>query len=194
MIASLRGTLDVVASEYAVINVGGVGFQVFMPSSILLSLGALSGEVRVHTHTHVREDAIVLYGFTSEEDLRLFQMLINVSGIGPKLALNFFSTMNAEQLVSAITGGSEELLTSIPGVGKKLSGRLILELRDKLKTGWVGARIVPVGEENGEVVVALLGLGYSASEASRAVASLPPDNAMDLGEKLKRALSYFSER
>jgi Holliday junction DNA helicase RuvA len=101
------------------------------------------------------------------------------------------SAMSVEQLVSAIAGGSEELLTSVPGIGKKLAGRLILELKDKINTGWAGARVVPVGEGDGEVVGALLGLGYSASEASRAVASLPRDKKLTLEEKVKQALGYF---
>ena len=191
MIASLKGTLEALASDYAVINVGGVGFQVFMPASTLLAIGGLGEDVRVYTHTYVREDAILLYGFSSEDDLKLFQILIDVSGIGPKLALTMFSTMNAEQLVSAIAGGSEELLIAIPGVGKKLAGRLILELKDKLLTSWSGAKVVLVGEDDEEVLVALLGLGYSAAEASRAVATLPHGKQYTLEDKVKHALSYF---
>jgi Holliday junction DNA helicase RuvA len=192
MIASLKGTIEALNADSAVINVGGVGFQVFMPVSTLLTLGGPGEEVRVHTYTHVREDAILLYGFAAEEDLKLFQMLINVSGVGPKLALAMLSAMSVEQLVSAIAGGSEELLTSVPGVGKKLAARLLLELKDKMNTGWMGARVVPVGEGDGEVVAALLGLGYSASEASRAVASLPRDRKLTLEDKVKYALGYFS--
>jgi holliday junction DNA helicase RuvA len=194
MIASLKGRLEALSADHAVISVGGVGFQVFMPVSTLLTIGNLGDEVRVHTHMHVREDAILLYGFTAEEDLKLFEMLLGVSGFGPKLALAMLSAMNVEQLVSAIAAGSEELLTSVPGIGKKLAGRLILELKDKVKTGWMGARVVPVGEGDGEVVAALLGLGYSASEASRAVASLPHDKKLILEDKIKLALAYFSGR
>ncbi len=191
MIASLRGTLETLNADSAVINVGGVGFRVFMPVSTLLTLGGLGEEVRVQTHTHVREDAILLYGFASEEDLKLFEMLINVSGVGPKVALGMLSALSVEQLVSAIAGGSEELLTSVPGIGKKLAGRLILELKDKISTGWTGSKVVPVGEGDGEVVSALLSLGYSASEASRAVASLPHDKKLTLEDKVKQALGYF---
>jgi len=191
MIYSLKGMIEVLNADSAVINVGGVGFQVFMPVSTLLTLGGLGEEVRVHTHMHVREDAILLYGFASEEDLKLFQMIINVSGFGPKIALSMLSVMSVEQLVSAIAGGSEELLTSVPGIGKKLAGRLILELKDKINTGWTGAKVVPVGEGDGEVVSALLSLGYSAAEASRAVASLPRDKKLTLEDKIKHALGYF---
>ena len=191
MIASLRGTIESLSADRAVISVGGVGFQVFMPVSTLLTLGGLGEEVRVHIHTHVREDAILLYGFAAEEDLRLFEMLLNVSGVGPKVALSMLSAMSVEQLVSAIAAGSEDLLTSVPGIGKKLAGRLILELKDKIKTGWAGARVVAIGEGDGEVLAALLGLGYSASEASRAVAAIPRGKKLTLEEKVKHALSFF---
>ena len=191
MIASLRGTIEALHPDSAVINVGGVGFRVFMPVSTLLTLGGLGEEVRVQTHTHVREDAILLYGFASEEDLKLFEMLLNVSGFGPKVALGMLSALSVEQIVSAIAGGSEELLTSVPGIGKKLAGRLILELKDKISTGWTGAKVVPVGEGDGEVVGALLSLGYSAAEASRSVASLPKDKKLTLEDKVKQALGYF---
>jgi holliday junction DNA helicase RuvA len=191
MIASLRGTIEALHPDSAVINVGGVGFRVFMPVSTLLTLGGLGEEVRVQTHTHVREDAILLYGFASEEDLKLFEMLLNVSGFGPKVALGMLSALSVEQIVSAIAGGSEELLTSVPGIGKKLAGRLILELKDKISTGWTGTKVVPVGEGDGEVVGALLSLGYSAAEASRAVASLPRDKKLTLEDKIKYALGYF---
>jgi Holliday junction DNA helicase RuvA len=192
MIASLKGTLETLHAESAVINVGGVGFQVYMPVSTLLTLGSIGEEVRVYTHMHVRDDAILLYGFSAEEDLKLFQMLINVTGFGPRLALALLSAMSVEQLVSAIAAGSEELVSSVPGIGKKLAGRLILELKDRINTGWAGTKVVPVGEgDGGEVVAALLGLGYSASEASRAVSSLPHDRPLTLEEKVKLALGYF---
>ena len=194
MIASLKGRLEALSADHAVINVGGVGFQVFMPVSTLLTLGNIGDDVRVHIHTHVREDAILLFGFTAEEDLKLFEMLLGVSGFGPKLALAMLSSMSVEQLVSAIAAGSEELLTSVPGIGKKLAGRLILELKDKVKTGWAGAKVVPIGEGDSEVVAALLGLGYSAAETSRAVASLPHEKRLTLEEKVKLALAYFGGR
>jgi len=191
MIASLKGILEALNTDSAIINVSGVGFQVFMPNSTLVTLGGTGEVVKVFTHTHVREDAILLFGFSSEEELKLFQMLINVSGFGPKIALAMLSSMSVEQLVSAIAGGSEELLTSVPGIGKKLAGRLILELKDKIGTGWARVRITPVGEGDGEVIGALLSLGYSASEASRAVAGLPRDKELSLEDKIKLALGYF---
>jgi Holliday junction DNA helicase RuvA len=193
MIASIKGILEAVNKDSAVINVGGIGFQVFSPTSTLSILGMPGTEVRVFTHTHVREDAILLFGFNTPEELKLFQMLINISGFGPKLALAMLSSMDVNQLVSAIAGGSEELLTSVPGVGKKLAGRLILELKDKITSGWGGMTVTPTADGDGDVVSALLSLGYSANEASRAVAGLPRDKKLSLEEKIKMALGWFGK-
>ena len=191
MIASLNGKLEALGSDWAVINVGGIGFQVHMPTSTLSTLGTIGEEVRLHTHLHIREDNATLYGFASAEELQLFQTLIGVSGIGPKLALSILSAMAVDKLTMAIATGSTHLLTEVPGIGKKTAERLILELKDKIGARWVitpGARLV---QENTEVVAALTSLGYSVAEASRAVASLPSSSDLSLEEKLKLALQYF---
>ncbi len=194
MIASLKGIIEQVSPDSAVINVGGVGFQIFAPTSTLSALGAPGSDTRVFTHTYVREDAILLYGFADQDELKLFQMLINVSGLGPKVALSLLSSLSVEQIVSAIAGGSEALLTSAPGVGKKLAGRLILELKDKIAGSWIGTRVATMGEGDEDVVSALLSLGYTASEAGRAVASLPRDAKLSLEDKIKMALGWFNSR
>jgi len=191
MIASLNGKLEALGSDWAVINVGGIGFQVHMPTSTLSTLGTIGEEVRLHTHLHIREDNATLYGFASAEELQLFQTLIGVSGIGPKLALSILSAMAVDKLTMAIATGNTHLLTEVPGIGKKTAERLILELKDKIGARWVitpGARLV---QENTEVVAALTYLGYSVAEASRAVASLPSASDLSLEEKLKLALQYF---
>jgi len=193
VIASLRGTVEAISTDHAVINVGGVGFFVFMPTSTLSSLGGLGQQVHLFTQMVVREDAISLYGFAMEEDLKLFQLLMGVSGFGPKLALALLSAMSAEELASAIAGGSMELLTTVPGIGKKLAGRLILELKDKISTGAATTHLISIGEGDGDVIGALLSLGYSAIEASRAVASLPRDAKQGVEEKIKLALGYFEK-
>jgi len=191
MIASLRGTVELLGSDYAIINVNGVGFQVYMPTSTLSTLGKVGGEVKLHTHFHLREDNATLYGFASSEELGLFQTLISVSGLGPKLALAMLSAMRVEQLSIAIATGSTDLLTEIPGVGKKIASRIVLELREKLGAGLVGAPAAQLVEENTEVLAALTSLGYSVAEASRAVATLPPSSDLSLEEKIKLALQYF---
>ena len=191
MIASLQGKLESIGSDWAIINVSGIGFQVYMPTSTLSTLGATGKEVRLYTHLHLREDNATLYGFASEEELALFQTLIGVSGLGPKLALSMLSAMNVERLTMAIATGSADLLTAIPGIGKKMANRLILELKEKIGAGWITTPAAQLAEENTEVLAALTSLGYSVAEATRAVASLPSPSELSLEEKIKLALQYF---
>ena len=190
MIASLHGTLESLGGDGAVINVNGIGFRVYMPTSTLSSLGKIGGEVSLHTYLHLREDSATLFGFAAADELRLFQTLLGVSGLGPKLALAMLSAMSLEQLTMAIATGSTDLLTMVPGVGKKVANRLILELKDKIGAGWITTPGIQLAEENTDVLAALTSLGYSASEASRAVASLPSDTELSLEEKIKLALQF----
>jgi len=194
MIASLRGKVESLGSDSAIINVGGVGFQVYMPTSTLSTLGTIGEEVQLYTHLHLREDSATLYGFASADELRLFQTLIAVSGLGPKLALTMLSAMSVEKLTMAIATGSVDLLTIVPGIGKKVANRLVLELKEKIGAGWVTTPGVQLAEENTDVLAALTSLGYSVSEASRAVASLPPSSDLSLEEKIKLALQYFTSK
>ncbi len=194
MIASLHGVLESLASDGVVVNVNGIGFRVFLPTSVLSSLGSVGKEVHLHTYLHLREDNVALYGFISPDELRLFQTLLTVSGLGPKLTLALLSTLSPEQLALAIAGGNTDLLTTVPGIGKKTAGRIILELKDKVGAGWVTAPGMEAVGENGDVLTALVSLGYSAAEASQAVASLPRDKALSLEERVRLALQYFGGR
>ena len=191
MIASLKGKLESLGIDWAVINVGGIGFQVFMPTPTLSTLGSVGGEVKLYTHLHLREDNATIYGFASTEELDLFKTLINVSGLGPRLALSMLSAMDIEQLTMAIATGNAELLTGIPGIGKKMASRLVLELKDKIAIGLVTTPVTELAQENADVLSALTSLGYSASEATRALASLPRDQELSLEERVKLALAYF---
>jgi len=191
VIASLNGKLESLGSEWAVINVGGIGFQVYMPTSTLSTLSTIGEEVKLYTHLHLKEDNATLYGFASADELGLFQTLITVSGLGPKLALAMLSAMNVEKLTMAIASGSTDLLTVVPGIGKKVANRLILELKDKVGAGWITTPAAALAQENADVLAALTSLGYSVSEANRAVATLPPTSDLSLEEKLKQALGYF---
>ena len=194
MIAGLKGTLQALGSDWVIVNVGGIGFQVYMPTSTLSTLGAIGEEVELHTHLHLREDNATLYGFATAEELGLFQTLIGVSGLGPKLALAMLSAMSVEKLTMAIATGGADLLAEIPGIGKKMADRLILELKGKLAVGWLGAPVAELAEENADVLAALTSLGYSVSEATRAVATLPPSSDLSLEEKIKLALQYFTSK
>ncbi len=192
MIASLHGRLESLSGDGVVLNVGGIGFQVYLPTSTLSSLGNIGEEISLHTHLHLREDSVTLYGFASADELRFFQTLLGVSGLGPRLALAMLSAMSLEQLTMAVATGSTDLLTSIPGIGRKVADRLVLELKDKVAAGWVTTPAARLAEENTDVLAALVSLGYSASEASRAVASLPVSSDLSLEEKIKQALGYFA--
>ncbi len=191
MIASLHGKVESFSGDGAVINVGGIGFQVLMPTSTLSALGTTGSEVQLYTHLHLREDNVSLYGFGTPAELSLFQTLISVTGLGPKLGLAMLSGMNAEGLVTAIATGSADLLTAIPGIGKKMASRIVLELKEKIGAGWITTALPELAKENADVLAALTSLGYSASEAAKAVAALPPTDETSLEEKIKLALGYF---
>ena len=191
MISSLNGKLESLGSDWAIINVAGIGFQVYMPTTSLSTLGAVGDEVKVYTYLHLREDNVSLYGFTSTDELWLFQTLIGVSGLGPRLALAMLSALSVEQITMAIATASTDMLTMIPGIGKKVASRLILELREKIGAGWVITPATQLAQENTDVLAALTSLGYSAAEATRAVATLPPTTDLSLEEKLKLALQYL---
>ena len=192
MISGVSGIIEAIGSNWVIIDVGGISFQVFLPTSTLSTLGVVGQKVRLHTHLNVREDNLTLFGFSSARELSLFQTLISVSGIGPKLGLTMLSAMDAEQLTAAIASGDAALLTSIPGVGKKTAERIVLELKDKIGDAWITQDLEAV-QGNSEVVAALTSLGYSVTEATRAVASLPLSQ-LSLEEKVKLALKYFGEK
>ncbi len=194
MISSIHGKVESLSGESAVINVGGIGFQVYMPTSTLSKLGAIGKEVKLYTYLHLREDNATLYGFATADELGLFQTLIGVSGLGPKLALAMLSTMDVEKLIMAIATGSADLLTVTPGIGKKVANRLILELKEKVGAGWITTPAAELALENADVLAALTNLGYSATEATRAVATLPPSTDLSLEEKVKLALQYFATK
>lgn len=193
MIASLHGWLKALGGEWAIVDVNGIGFRVYMPTSSLSTLST-GREIHVYTHLHLREDSATLYGFISEEELGLFETLITASGIGPRLALAMLSAMNVEQIIAAIATGSVNLLITVPGIGRKTAERLILELKDKIGAGLVAVTTAQTAHENADVVAALTSLGYSTSEASRAIASLPASSDTSLEEKIKLALQYFSRK
>ena len=194
MISSLNGKLESLGSDWAIINVAGIGFQVYMPTTALSTLGTPGDEVKLYTHLYLREDNAALYGFTSAEELWLFQTLIGVSGLGPRLAMAMLSALNVEQITMAIATGSTDLLDMIPGIGKKVANRIILELKEKIGAGWVVTPATQLAQENTDVLTALTSLGYSAAEAAKAVATLPPASDLSIEEKIKLALAYFGTK
>lgn len=193
MIATLEGILEYRGSDSIIINVGGIGFRVHVPDSTLRQLGAVEGRASLYTHLLVREDNLALYGFASSEEISLFRSLISVSGVGPKVALALLSTLSPEQLVMAITSGNTDLISQTPGIGQKMAARLVVELRGKLEREWKEVAL-PLAPESADVIAALTGLGYSLTEATRAVAKLPASGDLSLEEKIRVALQQMGRR
>jgi len=193
VISGIRGRLEAVGTDSAVVDVGGVSFRAFAPTSTLNRLPPIGQSVRLLTHLYLREDLIALYGFFSDDELAVFEQLLGVSGVGPKLALTMLSGLSAENLRRAIASENVENLTVIPGIGRKLAGRLILELRGKL-TAPDGAKTAEGQPMDADVAEALIGLGYAPADAQAAVKSLPKDKALDLEDRLRLALQFFAKR
>lgn len=193
MIAAIEGILEYFGVDSIIVKVGGIGIQVYVPSSSLSKLGAAGDNVSLYTHLHLREDNISLYGFTSSEELALFKNLISVSGVGPKVALSLLSSLAIEQLAMAITSGNAELISQAPGIGKKVASRIVIELRGKLEREWKEAAL-PLAPEDADAIAALTSLGYSLREATQAISSLPNSSELSLEEKVKLALQQLAER
>jgi Holliday junction DNA helicase RuvA len=172
MFAHLRGILLEKHPNQAIVETGGVGYDVVIAVSTFAKLPAPGTEVRLRIHTHVREDALALYGFLSEDEKALFEKLISVSGIGPKLAVTVLSGFDAPELISAIRKSEVEKLVRIPGVGKKTAERIVLELRDKMPAASGGAESPDagaLGQVEQDVLSALLNLGCARPAAEAAV-------------------------
>ncbi|MDE2901154.1 MAG: Holliday junction branch migration protein RuvA [Chloroflexota bacterium] len=193
MIAGLRGNLEAVGPDWAIVNVQGVSFRVSVPSSAVPALGAVGSAVHLHTHLIVRDDALELHGFPSDDALRLFTLLIGVSGIGPRLAHSMLSAMTADTLAAAIAAGDTRALAQAPGLGQRTAARVIVELKDKLDMGFSGgAPGVPTTGAADAVTEALQALGYSAIEARQAAAG--GDATLPVEEQVRQALQRFAQR
>ena len=191
MIASLRGVLQELGTDHAVVDVHGVGFLVMAPRPVLRELGAVGTTVALMTSLQVREDALTLYGFADAEQRRLFETLIGVSGVGPKVALALLSSLDAAALRTAIATGDLARLARVPGIGKKTAERLVLELRGKLDPASPSVAPSATAALDAELAGLLVSLGFSQAEAAMAVASLPADAPTELDERLRRTLRYF---
>ncbi|MDE2801884.1 MAG: Holliday junction ATP-dependent DNA helicase RuvA [Chloroflexota bacterium] len=193
MIAGLRGNLEAVGPDWAIVNVQGVSFRVSVPSSAVPALGAVGSAVHLHTHLIVRDDALELHGFPSDDALRLFTLLIGVSGIGPRLAHSMLSAMTADTLAAAIAAGDTLALAQAPGLGQRTAARVVVELKDKLDMGFSGgAPGIPATGAADAVTEALQALGYSAIEARQAAAG--GDATLPVEEQVRQALQRFAQR
>ena len=189
MIATLHGKIQSRTDDSLIVNVGGVGFRVRATSSTLANLGAIGTDVMLFTHLHVREDDLSLYGFATEDELRLFETLLTVSGIGPRVGMGVLSSAPVDTLRVAIAQGNLDVLTALPGIGRKTAQRLVLELKGKIDVSGLGqvGELSPMDED---VMNALVNLGYSAAEATRAARSVP-SSAKTVEERVRIALQYL---
>jgi holliday junction DNA helicase RuvA len=193
MIAHLRGTLLAKHPNQAIVETAGVGYDVTISVPTFSDLPQIGGDVALHIHTHVREDMIALYGFMRTAEKKLFEKLITVSGIGPKLAITILSGMAADEMVNALRGNDIARLTRIPGIGKKTAERMVLELRDKLPPETHGeittAPTLSPTEE--DVLSALVNLGYQRTAAEKVLSSIPKNGQFDA--MFRQALAGLSK-
>ena len=190
MIATLRGEISQIEENAIILEVGGVGLRIFIPTPLRTKMKA--GEsLMLYTHLVVREDALILYGFESQADRELFNTLLGVDGVGPKAALSVLSTMTLDAVQRAVFADEADLLSRVPGIGKKTAQKMALHLKDKLKPADALARAASMSDTDGEVLAALTALGYSVIEAQTAIQAIPKDTPDDVEERLRMALGYF---
>ncbi len=193
MIAHIRGKLLTRQPSQAIVEAAGVGYDIAISVTTFTALPPEGNEVSLHIHTQVREDTLALYGFLTRDEKRVFERLITVSGVGPKLAITILSGLPAERLVSALRGQDHAMLTRIPGVGKKLSERLVVELKDKLEDmATTTPAMQSAGPAADDVLSALVNLGYSRPSAQKAIetaAAKDKSSAEDFEHLFRAALS-----
>ena len=199
MFAYIKGTLEIKGNDYVVTDVNGVGYKIFAPLSTIERLGEIGSTVKVHTHYYVREDNISLYGFYSLEELRMFELLIGVSGVGAKSANAILANITPSRFALAVITNDIKELTKLPGIGAKSAQRIILELKDKLKSEEAIAesdfelQIASSKDSNSsEAVAALQVLGYPVKEATKAVSSVNAEG-LSVEDIIKKALLYFTK-
>jgi Holliday junction DNA helicase RuvA len=191
MIASIEGQVAATGKDYVILSTGGIGYKIFVPFP---TLERVQGEAQAFLHTAliVREDALTLYGFATTTERELFDHLLSVNGVGPKLALSILSTMSYESLKSAVIGERADILARVPGIGKKTAQKILIELKDKLKLGQEVGPLAAFDDLNSDVLDTLVALGYSIVEAQTAIQALPPNPPPSVEERVRLALQYFA--
>ena len=191
MIYSLSGMLKLKQAGFAVVEIGGIGYKVFAPLSVLAGLPVTGELVSLLIHHHIREDANTLYGFSTDQELMLFESLISISGIGPKSAMGVMGVASTAEIVAAINEGRTDLLSKASGVGKKTAERVVLELKGKLTFADTSATIGGM-EKDMELEETLVGLGYSKAQAKAAISKLDPA-IRDFNDRLKAVLKEYKK-
>lgn len=201
MISYIRGPLMEKFEDSVVVEAGGIGYRIFVPTAVLASLPPNGDEVKIFTYFQVREDAMVLYGFLNRQDLDIFKKLLGVNGVGPKSALGVLSALNPDEFRMAVVTGDAKRITKAPGIGGKTAQRIILDLKDKVSAEEIlfsvdaeapQSAVSGMSEVGKEAVEALTALGYSAGEASGAVKKVEIADDMTAEDVLKKALKYLA--
>ena len=197
MIRFIKGIVADIEENFLILENHGIGYRIFTPASVLERYVRVGEEIKLHTYMNVREDAMLLYGFLTADDLHLFELLLGVNGVGPKAGLGILSTLSADDLRFAVLSDDATAIAKAPGIGKKTAQKLILELKDKLsledafEKKLAHEQELPVAggaDETGEAVMALTALGYASTDAMRAVRAVEGHETMDVEALLKAAL------
>jgi Holliday junction DNA helicase RuvA len=191
MIDILSGQVASLDKTSLVIMIGGVGLRVNVPRTVFDIVQGPGHALTLYTHLAVREDSLTLYGFSTDDDRKLFELLLSVSGVGPKLALAILSTLSIDHLRNAVARDEADVLTRVPGVGKKTAEKIVFELKNKMGTA-VAHGLSSFTDADGDVIDALTGLGYSVIEAQTAVQQIARDAPKDFETRFRLALEYFA--
>lgn len=192
MISSINGTLESIGINHVIVRVAGVGLQVYVPNTFTDTLGPVGEQVNLYTTLLVRDDSLTLYGFPTLDGKRLFDFLLGVSGVGPRHALGMLSTMAPNEVAIAIVSGNVDVLSTVPGIGKRTAGRLIVDLQAKLQREWE-AIDVALSDSRGDAAAALQALGYSTSEVQKAISKLIDSRELSLEDQVRLALREISK-
>lgn len=193
MIASVHGTLDSIGDDQVVVRVAGIGLQVYVPRSVTETLGIVGQQVTLHTTLIVRDDSLALFGFPTPEGKRLFDLLLGVSGVGPRHALDVLSAMTPDEAAVAIVSGNVDAMSAVRGIGKRTAGRIVVDLQAKLQREWQAAAVGAVRDAYQDLAAALQALGYTAPEVQRAVAALGDVVDFSLEEQVRLALRQLAK-
>ena len=203
MYSYIKGELAEVNTDHIVVETGGIGYMVYVPAQSLEYLPSIGDDIKIYTYLYIREDAMILYGFLTKDDLEVFKLLITVSGIGPKGGLSILSTLSSDDLRFAILSGDSKAISKAPGIGSKTAQRVIIDLKDKMSLeeafekkleNTENALKMPEGNSavKNDAVLALYALGYSSTESLKAVSKVEITEGMDVEDVLKQALKYMS--
>ena len=191
MIATVHGVVQQIQADAIILEVGGIGLNIEVPVSVIDACPGIGKQFLLHTQMVVRDDSIKLFGFISSDQRDLYNLLVKIDGVGPKLALSILSTLSPETLQSAVTNNQAGVLETVPGIGKKTAEKIIFFLKDRLAEPI--AAMGPPSTIDNEVLGALLALGYSPVEAQAAIKTIPADATEEVEERVRLALQYFAQ-